>query len=66
VGIKVPPEPAPPVHEYVLAPLPLNITVSPKQITDFEILALTVGNGKTVICFTAVLLQVFKAVPINV
>jgi len=49
-----------------LAPLPLNITVLPKQITDFEILALTVGNGKTVICFTAVLLQVFKAVTINV
>ena len=60
------PDKLPGLHTYVEAPLALNEVLPPTQIAEFVELAVTVGNGLTVIVRVAVPTQPADDVPVTV
>jgi hypothetical protein len=66
VGVNATPSVTPPVQEYVLAPVPFNVTEFPLQIIEPVVVEETVGRGFTVTEYTAELVQPFAAVPTTV
>jgi hypothetical protein len=60
------PDKLPGFHTYVEAPLALNEVLPPTQIAEFAELAVTVGNGLTVIVRVAVPTQPADDVPVTV
>lgn len=56
----------PGIHEYVVAPVAVNVAELPLQIVAVEVVTLTVGVGLTVIVRVAVPVQPFAAVPVTV
>jgi hypothetical protein len=60
------PDKLPGFHTYVDAPLALNEVLPPTQIAEFAELAVTVGNGLTVMVRVAVFTQPLALVPVTV
>ena len=53
-------------HVYVLAPIPVKVTVEPKQTEVADAFTVIVGREFTVIVFVAVFVQPFISVPVTV
>jgi hypothetical protein len=60
------PDRLPGFHTYVEAPLALNEVLPPTQIAEFVELAVTVGDGLTVIVTVEVFTQPLASVPVTV
>jgi len=56
----------PPDHAYVLAPPPVSVALAPIQTAADELVAVTVGEGLTVIETVAVLLHPLVPAPVTV
>lgn len=54
------------LHEYVFAPLAVNVTLSPEHTDVAEGVTVTVGEGNTLITTESVLEQPFALVPVTV
>lgn len=66
-GVNGMPSLTPPLHEYDIAPVPLNVTLDPAHTADAgDVVEETTGDGFTVIVVVAVLVQPVDAVPVTV
>jgi hypothetical protein len=65
-GMNDTPSLTPPVHEYVVAPPPVSVTLPPSQTIVAVALAVTLGSAPTVTVTLVVFVQPFASVPVTV